>query len=97
MPDQPHKTTVDPAAADALLKTDNGYYYGTTKGNSWWRRYTGKGWLSRGNSDLVVDINGVHFRRKLANQWFSIPRSAITRISTGCGHAGKWTGAQLLK
>jgi hypothetical protein len=98
MPEQPRNTTADQAADDALLRTGNGYYYGTTKGDSKWRRYTGKGWLSRGNAELVVDINGVHFRRKLSKKWLSIPRSAITEISTGGrGHAGKWTGAQVIR
>lgn len=97
MSDKEHSKSAD-QAADVLIGTGNGYYYGTTKGNSWWRRYTAKGWLSRGNSDLVVDVNGIHFRRKLTKTWMSIPLSAITEVSAGGrGHAGKWTGARVIK
>lgn len=80
-----------------LLETRNGYYYGTTKGKSWWRRYSKEGWLGRGNSEIWVHSDGVYFRRYLTKTIKKIPSDNIREISTGRGHAGKWMGAPVIK
>ncbi len=81
----------------ALLKSTNGYYYGTTIGNSWWRRYTEKDWFSRGNAEIWVDNDGVHFHLYMTRAVRSIPAASITGIRIGKWHAGKWTGAPVIK
>lgn len=84
-------------ASQQFLKTKNGYYYGTTKGKSWWRRYTKDGWLARGNSEIWVDGNGVHFQRYLTKEIKSISLNDIIEITTGKWHAGKWMGTPIIK
>jgi hypothetical protein len=88
---------IKPPSSPPLLETRNGYYYGTTKGKSWWRRYRGKGWLSRGNSEIWVHSDGVYFRRYLTKTVKKIPSGSIKEVHMGRGHAGKWTGAPVIK
>ncbi len=80
-----------------LLETKNGYYYGTEKGGSWWKRYLKKGWFSRGNSELWVTNEGIYFRRYLTKKVMHIPSGSMTGITTGKWHAGKWFGAPVIK
>ncbi len=80
-----------------IIKTKNGYYYGTTKGKSWWKRYSKKGWLARGNSEVWIDVDGVHFRRYLTKKVKSIFYKDIIGIETGKMHAGKWAGVPVIK
>jgi len=87
----------DLPSSDPLLQTKNGYYYGTTKGNSWWRRYSKNGWLSRGNSEIWVYQDGLYFRRYLTKAIKKIPAQEIKAVTIGRWHAGKWTGAPVLK
>jgi len=84
-------------SSEQALQTKNGYYYGTTRGKSWWRRYTGEGWLSRGNSEVWVDGEGLHFRRYMTKETKHIPFHKITGVELGRWHAGKWTGLPVLK
>ncbi len=79
------------------LETKNGYYYGTTKGRSWWRRYTKDGWLARGNSEIWVDEKGFRFRRYMMKEIKEIPCDRIVQVETGRWHAGKFTGAPVIK
>jgi len=81
----------------SILRTKNGLYYGTTKGKSWWRRYKQGGWFSRGNAEIWIDPDGVHFRRYLTKETKTIPLKAIREITVGRWHAGKWTGAPVIK
>lgn len=80
-----------------LLQTKNGYYYGTTKGKSWWRRYSKEGWLSRGNSEIWVHEDGLYFRRYLTQTIKKIPSEWMKGVSIGRWHAGKWAGAPVIK
>jgi len=80
-----------------VLRTKNGLYYGTTKGKSWWRRYTREGWLSRGNAEIWIDSEGFHFHRYLTKETKTIPLKAVREVAVGRWHAGKWTGAPVIK
>ena len=84
-------------AQNTPLTTKNGYYYGTTLGRSWWRRYTHDGLLARGTADIIVDRTGVRFRRYLESEERLVPLYGITEVSIGKFHAGKWTGAPIIK
>jgi len=87
----------DQPKGSSFLRTKNGLYYGTTKGKSWWRRYKQGGWFSRGNAETWIDSDGVHFHRYLTKDTKTIPLKAIREITTGRWHAGKWTGAPVIK
>ena len=84
------------ASSPAVLKTKNGYYYGTTKGK-WWKRYTKDKWLLRGNSEMWVDGEGVHFRRYMTKEVMTIPADRILDVQVGNWHAGKWAGVPVIK
>ena len=88
---------LDPLNHTAVLRTKNGYYYGTTVGKSWWRRYRQGGWLSRGNGEMWIDAEGIHFHRYLTKDTKSIPLHSVTAVGIGRWHAGKWTGAPVIK
>ena len=81
----------------AVLATKNGYYYGTTKGNSWWRRYTKGGWFMRGNSEVWIEASDICFRRYLSRKIFKIPFEDIRDVTLGKWHAGKYAGAPVIK
>jgi len=91
------ETTANLPSSDALIETKNGYYYGTTKGGSWWRRYSREGWLSRGNSEIWLHEDGLYFRRYLTKTVKKIPSQDMKAVSMGKWHAGKWTGAPVIK
>ncbi len=80
-----------------ILSEKNAYYCGTTKGKSWWRRYMGEGWLSRGNCEMWVDREGLHFRLYLTKKIMTIHPRDVTEITVGKWHAGKFTGAPIIK
>ncbi len=84
-------------SGSALLKSRNGYYYGTTIGASWWRRYSEKDWFSRGNAEIWVDKSAIYFQRYMTASAQNIPLISITGLTVGRWHAGKWTGAPVLK
>ena len=88
---------MDTQGTAPLLQTGNGYYYGTEKGGSWWKRYMKKGWFSRGNSEVWVTNEGVFFRRYLTKSVMHIPSERITGITPGKWHAGKWSWAPVIK
>jgi len=80
-----------------MLRLKKVYYYGTTKGKSWWRRYSGDGWLMRGAAELWIDDEGIHFKRLLTSSVQTIPFQDIQGIEFGKWHAGKWTGVDIVK
>ncbi|MCP3887884.1 MAG: hypothetical protein GY702_03285 [Desulfobulbaceae bacterium] len=73
------------------------YYYGTTKGHSWWRRYSGDGWLMRGAGEMWLDETGIHFTRYMTKKILTIPLADLKALETGRWHAGKWTGVEIVK
>ena len=85
---------IDPSL---LLETKNGYYYGTTIGPSWWKRYINEGWFSRGNGKIWVNKEGIYFRRYLSKKIKHISWESITEIKEDTWHSGKWTGAPVIK
>jgi hypothetical protein len=88
---------MDTQGTAPLLQTGNGYYYGTEKGGSWWKRYMKEGWFSRGNSEVWVTNEGIYFRRYLTKAIMHIPSGKIAEITLGKWHAGKWSGAPVIK
>ena len=87
----------EPSQHGAPLKTKNGFYYGTTVGKSWWKRYKQGGWFSRGNGEMWIDREGIHFHRYLTKDTKTIPLHAVKGVEIGRWHAGKWTGAPVIK
>jgi hypothetical protein len=55
------------------------------------------GWLSRGNSEIWLDNSSVRFRRYLTRTDKVIPFKDIMNITVGKWHAGKWTGAPIIR
>jgi len=96
-PDVGSRNPGSPPAISSVLKSKNGLYYGTTRGGSWWRRHAKGGWFSRGNAEIWLDAEGFHFRRYLTSETKTIPLKAIRDVSLGRWHAGKWTGAPVIK
>ena len=86
-----------PGSGLDMLEKKNAYYFGTTLGRSWWRRYSDDGLLSRGNARVWVDAEGVHFKRYFLDGVILIPALAIREVFIGRWHAGKWIGAPVLK
>ena len=84
-------------SVQAILTTKNGYYCGTARGDSWWRRYTKGGWLARGNSEVWIEKSGIFFRRYMTKEIKEIPFQKITNIKTGKWHGGKFIGAPVMK
>jgi hypothetical protein len=82
---------------DFMLKTENGYYYGTVKNGVWWRHYLKGGWFSRGSSVIWMNAQGFFFRRYLTKKIMHIPTFKIRDFALGKGHAGKYTGLPTLK
>jgi hypothetical protein len=80
-----------------ILEEKNAYYCGTTKGSSWWRRYIRDGWFSKGNCEIWVDQEGLHFRRYLTKKVMTIYHRDVTEITVGKWHGGKWTGTPILR
>ena len=80
-----------------MFELDKAYYYGTTIGRSWWRRYSGSGWLARGRGKMWADEGGIHFKRSMTSTQLTIPFTAIESLEAGKWHAGKWTGVEILK
>jgi hypothetical protein len=84
-------------SSQPLLKTRNGYYYGTEKGGDWWKRYSKEGWFSRGNAVIWVNQEGIYFRRYLTRKIMHIPTESITKLMVGSEHGGKWFGCPTIK
>jgi uncharacterized protein (UPF0248 family) len=85
------------SALKPVMATANGLYYGTTRGKSWWSRYLKDGFFSRGNCEIAIDESGLHFRRYLTSEAKDIPWHKVIAVEVGRGHAGKWTGAPVIK
>jgi len=75
-----------------------GNYLGTDIDGKWWKRHRADGMLSRGNGELWMDAEGIHFHRLLLKQDILIRWDAMTGFSLGKWHAGKWlAGYPVLK
>jgi hypothetical protein len=73
------------------------YYFGSTIGNNFWRRYKAEHFKDRDYGELWLTRKGVHFRRYFQMEPFLIPTRAISQISYGFGHAGKPSARMVLK
>ena len=70
--------------------TKKGSYLGTELGGSWWRRYRSHGFFARGNGELWLDSEGLHFRKYLTRTPLSISWQEMTGARLGTWHAGAW-------
>jgi hypothetical protein len=73
------------------------YYFGTTKGNSFWKRCKTEELFERGLGELWLTRDTLYFRRYLTIDPIKIPTRAITSISYGYGHAGKLSAQLVFK
>ena len=67
------------------------HYYGTTIGNSFWKRYKDDEFFFRDDGELRLTRTSLYFRRYLTLKPIKIPIKKVRAISTGRGHAGKFT------
>jgi hypothetical protein len=67
-----------------------GNYFGTEVGGRWWRRYRGRGFFARGNGELWLDADGLHFRKYLTRTPLSIGWEEMTGARLGRWHGGAW-------
>jgi hypothetical protein len=79
------------------LVQGKGYYYGTTLGSSFWRRYKDDNLLMRGDGEIWLSRDALYFRRYFTLEPIRIPTRAITKIRIGHAHAGKLTLAPIVK
>ena len=73
------------------------YYFGTTVGNSFWRRYKLDNFYERGFGELVLTRENLTFRRYLSIEPITIPTRAISSKTYGHGHAAKISAQMVLK
>ncbi len=69
-----------------------GSYLGTEIGGKWWHRYSGEGFLARGNGEYRLDGSSLLFRRYLTKTTISIPFEDVVDVETARWHAGRWAG-----
>ena len=81
----------------SALIQGKGYYFGTTIGNSFWRRYKKDNLFARGNGEIWLTRTTLYFRRYLTMNPIKIPTKAIIKITMGHGHAGKLSMAPTVK
>lgn len=75
-----------------------GAYLGTVVDRTWWKRYRARGFFARGNGELWMDEDGLHFRRLLTRHPLSIAWREMTGVQLGRWHAGRWAmGRPVLK
>lgn len=75
-----------------------GSYLGTEINETWWRRYTGDGFLARGAGEYWFDETALCFQRYLTRSPLCIPYACVVQIKTGTWHAGTWRlGAPIVK
>ncbi len=65
------------------------YYYGTTIGTGFWRRYKEGKLKDRDYGELWATRKGLFFRRYFTMEPIKISAHAIEDLSFGYGHAGK--------
>jgi hypothetical protein len=81
-----------------LLATTKGYYAGTRRGGSWWRPFLVRGWIARGNSEVWLDEEGLHFRRNLTSTIMTLPFASMVESAVGgMWWGGKWLGVPVLR
>ncbi|WP_455393121.1 PH-like domain-containing protein [[Eubacterium] cellulosolvens] len=75
------------------------YYYGTSVGNNFFRRYKAEDFSERGPGELWLTQKALYFRLFLTMDEFAfkIPVKAIFHISTGHALAGKISLPPILK
>ena len=75
-----------------------GNYFGTEINGRWWKRYRASTFFARGNGELWLDEEGLHFLRKLTRAPLTITWAEGTGASLGKWHAGRWArGRPVLK
>ncbi len=73
-----------------------GLYVGTEIDSKWWRRYTKEGFFARGNGEYWYDDSGFYFLRYFTKEPIFIPFNAVTQITLGTWHSGKWPLGNLI-
>jgi len=73
-----------------VYKTKRGSYFGTEIERRWWNRFREDGFFARGNGELWLDKDGLHFLRRLTTKPLVIRWTEITGIRLGRWHAGRW-------
>jgi hypothetical protein len=73
------------------------YYFGTTKGNSFWKRLKDGELAERGYGELWLTKDALYFRRYLTLKPIEIPTRNIQDTSAGFSHAGKISGKAVFK
>ncbi len=73
------------------------YYFGTTRGNSFWRRYKENGLFERGYGEFWLTKTCLYFRLYFTLVPIEITTRKITGLSYGYGHAGKISPKLVLK
>ena len=66
-----------------------GNYFGTEVDGKWWRRYRGAGFFARGNGELWIDEEGLHFCKTLTASPLTISWDEITAVRLAKWHAGR--------
>jgi len=75
-----------------------GNYFGTEIDGRWWKRYRAPAFFARGNGELWLDEEGLHFLKKLTKAPLTITWAEGTGASLGKSHAGRWAlGRPVLK
>jgi hypothetical protein len=73
------------------------YYFGTTHGNSFWRRYKKKELYERGFGEFWLSKTELNFRLYFTLEPIKISSRNIITLSYGYGHAGKISFKPVLK
>ena len=72
------------------LTRKKGIYLGTEINEKCWKRYTKDKLFMRGNGTYWYDTKGFYFHRYLTRDPIFIPFHAITDITLGTWHSGRW-------
>ena len=73
--------------------TKKGSYFGTEIGGKWWKRYRAPTFYARGNGEVWLDADALHFRKYLTRAPLEIRWDEMTGARLGSWHAGKWGGS----
>ena len=92
-----HKKRSDSSGTKAELFKGKTFYFGSTYGNHFWRRYKVGDLKERGYGELWLNRDGLNFRRYFKLEPNRIPIRSITNITYGFGHAGRPSARLVLK
>ena len=91
------KGKMEKSSPKSTLIRGKGYYFGTTIGNRFWRRYKDNNFFTRGDGEIWLTKPVLYFRRYFTMNPIEIPTKAIFKITMGHGHAGKLSMAPTVK